>query len=93
MLTADAAALKMIFANFPNVTITVEGHCDERGSAEYNIGLGDRRASSTKDALIAIGVPGDKLKTVSFGKERPICTEATESCYQQNRRAHFSAGQ
>jgi peptidoglycan-associated lipoprotein len=93
VLTADASALKIIFTNFPNVTITVEGHCDERGSAEYNIGLGDRRASATKDALIALGVPGDKLKTVSFGKERPICTDATESCYQQNRRAHFSAGQ
>jgi len=93
VLTADAATLKMIFTNFPNVTITVEGHCDERGSAEYNIGLGDRRASATKDALVALGVSGDKLKTVSFGKERPICTEATESCYQQNRRAHFSAGQ
>jgi len=93
VLNADVATLKTIFAKFPNVTITVEGHCDERGSAEYNIGLGDRRASATKDALVALGVPGDRLKTVSFGKERPICTEATESCYQQNRRAHFSAGQ
>jgi peptidoglycan-associated lipoprotein len=92
-LTADASALKMIFGISPNITIVVEGHCDERGSAEYNIGLGDRRASATKDALVALGVPGDRLKTVSFGKERPICTDATESCYQQNRRAHFSAGQ
>ncbi len=92
-LTADATALKTIFSISPTITIVVEGHCDERGSAEYNIGLGDRRASATKDALVALGVPGDKLKTVSFGKERPICTEATESCYQQNRRAHFSAGQ
>ncbi len=92
-LTADAAALRTIFGISPNITIVVEGHCDERGSAEYNIGLGDRRASATKDALVALGVPGDRLKTVSFGKERPICTEATESCYQQNRRAHFSAGQ
>ena len=92
-LTADAAALKQIFADFPSATIIVEGHCDERGSAEYNLGLGDRRASAARDFLVQLGVPADKLKTVSYGKERPKCTEATEDCYQQNRRAHFSAGQ
>lgn len=92
-LSSDANTLKTIFANFPNIVVTVEGHCDERGSAEYNIGLGDRRASATKDALISLGVPSDKLKTVSFGKERPLCTDATEDCYLQNRRAHFNAGQ
>jgi peptidoglycan-associated lipoprotein len=92
-LTADAAALKQIFADFPSANIIVEGHCDERGSAEYNLGLGDRRASSARDFLVQLGVPADKLKTVSYGKERPKCTDATEDCYQQNRRAHFSAGQ
>ncbi len=92
-LSADANTLKTIFVNFPNIVVTIEGHCDERGSAEYNIGLGDRRASATKDALISLGVPGDKLKTVSFGKERPLCTDATEDCYLQNRRAHFNAAQ
>ncbi len=92
-LQADANALKTIFSMDPNFIVTVEGHCDERGSAEYNIGLGDRRASATKDALVALGVPGDKLKTVSYGKERPLCTDATEDCYARNRRAHFSAGQ
>jgi peptidoglycan-associated lipoprotein len=92
-LTADASALKQIFADFPSTTIIVEGHCDERGSAEYNLGLGDRRASAARDFLVQLGVPADKLKTVSYGKERPKCTEATEDCYQQNRRAHFSAGQ
>lgn len=92
-LTADAAALKQIFADFPSATIIVEGHCDERGSAEYNLGLGDRRASAARDFLVQLGVPADKLKTVSYGKERPKCTDATEDCYQQNRRAHFSAGQ
>jgi len=92
-LTSDAAALKQIFADFPSAVIIVEGHCDERGSAEYNLGLGDRRASSARDFLVQLGVPADKLKTVSYGKERPKCTEATEDCYQQNRRAHFSAGQ
>ena len=92
-LTKDAASLKSILADFPNAVITVEGHCDERGSAEYNIGLGDRRASSAKDFLVSLGVPGDRLKTVSYGKERPVCTESTESCWQKNRRAHLSVGQ
>jgi len=92
-LTADAAALKQIFADFPTASIIVEGHCDDRGSAEYNLGLGDRRASSARDFLVQLGIPADKLKTVSCGKERPKCTDATEDCYQQNRRAHFSAGQ
>jgi peptidoglycan-associated lipoprotein len=92
-LTRDAAALKSIMSDFPNVTIVVEGHCDERGSAEYNLGLGDRRASSAKDFLVQLGVPGDRLKTISYGKERPQCTESNESCWQRNRRVHFSPGQ
>ena len=92
-LTADAQTMKQIFADFPNATIIVEGHCDEHGSAEYNLGLGDRRASSARDFLVQLGVPADKLKTVSYGKERPQCTEQTEDCYQRNRRAHFAAGQ
>ena len=92
-LTADAEALKRIFADFPNATIMIEGNCDERGSAEYNLGLGDRRASAAKDFLVAQGVPADKLKTISYGKERPVCTDATESCWQKNRHDHFSAGQ
>ena len=92
-LLADADALKRIFNDFPNATINVEGHCDERGSAEYNLGLGDRRASSAKDLLVQLGVPVAKLRTISYGKERPQCTEADEACYQKNRRAHLSAGQ
>jgi peptidoglycan-associated lipoprotein len=90
-LTRNADALKRIAADFPNTVINVEGHCDERGSAEYNLGLGDRRATSTKEFLVQLGVAGDKLKTISYGKERPQCTEANEACYQKNRRAHFSA--
>jgi peptidoglycan-associated lipoprotein len=93
VLTRDAAAIKSILAEFPNASIVVEGHCDERGSAEYNLGLGDRRASSAKDFLVQLGVPADRLRTISYGKERPQCTEASESCYHQNRRAHFSPGQ
>jgi peptidoglycan-associated lipoprotein len=71
----------------------VEGHCDDRGSAEYNLGLGDRRASSAKDFLVQLGIPADRLKTISYGKERPQCTDENESCWQKNRRAHFSPGQ
>jgi peptidoglycan-associated lipoprotein len=93
ILQGDASALKTIFQMDPNFIVTIEGHCDERGSAEYNLALGDRRAAATKDALIALGVPGEKLKTVSFGKERPICTDAAEDCYARNRRAHFAATQ
>lgn len=92
-LQADANALKTILSMDANFLITIEGHCDERGSAEYNLALGDRRAAATKDALVAMGVPGDKLKTISYGKERPLCTDPTEECYARNRRAHFSGGQ
>ncbi len=92
-LTRDADALKNILADFPNATIAVEGHCDERGSAEYNLGLGDRRATAAKDFLVQLGVPADRLKTISYGKERPVCTEGNESCWQRNRRAHFAPGQ
>jgi peptidoglycan-associated lipoprotein len=92
-LLADADSLKRIFNDFPNATINVEGHCDERGSAEYNLGLGDRRSSTARDFLVQLGVPAAKLRTISYGKERPQCTEADEACYQKNRRVHLSAGQ
>jgi peptidoglycan-associated lipoprotein len=92
-LSRNAAALKAILTDFPNASIVIEGHCDERGSAEYNIGLGDRRASSAKEFLQGLGVPADRLKTISYGKERPQCTEQNESCWQKNRRVHFVAGQ
>ncbi|HEX5227079.1 MAG TPA: peptidoglycan-associated lipoprotein Pal [Bryobacteraceae bacterium] len=92
-LTKDAALLKQIFQQDPNFTVIVEGHCDERGSAEYNLALGDRRATAAKDFLVQQGVPADKLKTISYGKERPQCTEENEQCWQRNRRAHLAAGQ
>jgi peptidoglycan-associated lipoprotein len=92
-LTRDAAALKSILAEFPSVVIMIEGHCDERGSAEYNLGLGDRRATSAKDFLVQLGVPADRLKPISEGKERPQCTESNETGWQKNRRVHFSPGQ
>ena len=92
-LTGDADLLKRIFARDTTLVVIVEGHCDERASAEYNLGLGDRRASAARDFLVQLGVPANRLKTVSYGKERPQCTDATEECYQKNRRAHLSAGQ
>jgi peptidoglycan-associated lipoprotein len=73
----------------PNIHITVEGHCDERGSTEYNLALGTNRADTVKNALIQAGVGGDRIKTISYGKEKPFCSESNEACYQQNRRGHF----
>jgi peptidoglycan-associated lipoprotein len=93
ILTRDAGALKAILNDFPNNSILVEGHCDERGSAEYNLGLGDRRANSAKEFLQQLGVPANRLKIVSYGKERQQCTEQSESCWQKNRRVHFAPGQ
>lgn len=92
-LTRNADALKEIFREYPQATIVIEGHCDERGSAEYNLGLGDRRATAAKEFLVQLGVPADRLKTISYGKERPQCTESNEECWQLNRRVHFVAGQ
>jgi peptidoglycan-associated lipoprotein len=84
-LQADAAFLQQ----HSNIHITVEGHCDERGSTEYNLALGTNRADAVKNALVQAGVSGDRIKTISYGKEKPFCTESNESCWQQNRRGHF----
>ncbi len=73
----------------PNVNITIEGHCDERGSTEYNIALGDKRATAVKSALVAAGINASRIKTISYGKEKPFCSESNEACWQQNRRGHF----
>jgi peptidoglycan-associated lipoprotein len=93
VLTRNADALRKIFSEMPDAVVVVEGHCDERGSAEYNLGLGDRRATSAKEFLVQLGVASDKLKTISYGKERPVCTESNEDCWQRNRHVHFSAAQ
>ena len=84
-IQADVAFLQQ----HPNINFTIEGHCDERGSTEYNLALGDNRASSVKNALVAGGIAADRIKTVSLGKEKPCCTESNEACWQQNRRGHF----
>jgi peptidoglycan-associated lipoprotein len=93
VLTRDADVLKTVLSQYPNAVVIVEGHADERGSAEYNLGLSDRRATAAKEFLVQLGVPADRLKPVSYGKERPQCTESNEGCWQSNRRAHFEAGQ
>ena len=74
----------------PNAKVTVEGHADERGSTEYNIALGDDRARAAKNALVQLGVSADQLNPISYGKEKPQCSEQNEDCWQRNRRAHFS---
>jgi len=84
-MQADASFL----GQHTNINVTIEGHCDERGSTEYNLALGDRRASAVKDALVAAGVNASRVKTISYGKEKPFCTESNEACWQQNRRGHF----
>jgi peptidoglycan-associated lipoprotein len=84
-LEADASWLK----EHRGIKFTINGGCDERGSAEYNLGLGDRRANQVKEALIKEGVDPSSIKTISDGKERPVCREANEECYQKNRRAGF----
>ncbi len=84
-LTQDAAFLRA----HPNVDVTIEGHCDERGSLEYNLALGQRRANAAKNFLMSLGISADRMRTMSWGKEHPFCTEHNETCWQQNRRAHF----
>jgi len=84
-LGGDISFLK----HHPNVRFTVEGHCDERGSTEYNLALGDTRANAVKNALVQGGVSASNIKTISYGKEKPFCTEHAESCWQENRRGHF----
>lgn len=75
---------------FDFLRVTVEGHCDERGTVEYNLALGERRAKAAYDYLVSLGVPAARLKTVSYGKEIPLCREANEDCWGRNRRGHFT---
>jgi peptidoglycan-associated lipoprotein len=74
---------------YPQIKATIEGHCDERGSTEYNLVLGDRRAAAVKNYLVQLGISADRLTTTSLGKERPFCTESNEECWQRNRVGHF----
>ncbi|HKZ07162.1 MAG TPA: peptidoglycan-associated lipoprotein Pal, partial [Methylomirabilota bacterium] len=72
-----------------NNLVLIEGHCDERGTNEYNLALGERRAKATMNYLVAQGVQANRITIISYGKERPVCSEKSESCWQKNRRAHF----
>jgi peptidoglycan-associated lipoprotein len=86
---ASVQADAQFLSQHSNISFTIEGHCDERGSTEYNLALGDQRASAVKNALTAAGVNASRIKTISYGKEKPFCTESNEACWQQNRRGHL----
>jgi peptidoglycan-associated lipoprotein len=92
-LAADSKELATILQQYPGYKLKIEGYCDERGSAEYNVALGDARAKAAKDYLVNAGVASNQLDTVSYGKENPVCTEHDESCWQKNRRVHIVAEQ
>jgi len=86
LLSKNAETLK----RFDFIKITIEGHCDERGSVEYNLALGERRAKAAFDYLLSLGVEAGRMKTVSYGKEVPLCQESNEDCWARNRRDHFA---
>ncbi len=86
----DSAKLQVqgqYFSQYPDVSFTIEGHTDERGTREYNLALGERRANSAKNYLVSIGIPANRIRTVSYGKERPVALGSNESAWAQNRRA------
>jgi len=96
-IRSDAQGVIQADANFlnqhPDLKVVIGGYCDERGSTEYNLALGENRANAAKQALVTAGVSPDRLRTVSYGKEKQFCTEHNEACWQQNRRAQFTLDQ
>ena len=86
LLATNAEVLR----KFDFLALAVEGHCDERGTVEYNLALGERRARAAHDYLVSLGVPASRLKAVSYGKEAPTCKDSNENCWARNRRAHFT---
>jgi peptidoglycan-associated lipoprotein len=90
-LQADSVELRNIVVQYPDYKMQIEGYCDERGSAEYNLALGDKRAEAAKTFLVGVGIPAAQLSAVSYGKERQICQEHDEACWQKNRRIHIIA--
>jgi peptidoglycan-associated lipoprotein len=90
-LDKDSTELRDILKQYPGYKLVVEGYADERGSDEYNLGLGDARASAAKNYLLQIGIPSGQMSVVSYGKDRPVCTEHNEACWQKNRRIHITA--
>jgi peptidoglycan-associated lipoprotein len=89
-LRADAKTLGLIIKDYPDFKLVVQGNCDERGSEEYNLGLGDARAKTAREYLSSLGIPAAQINVVSFGKDKPVCTEHSEECWQKNRRAHLT---
>jgi peptidoglycan-associated lipoprotein len=87
---ASASKAAKYLTAHPDIKIVIGGYCDDRGSAEYNLALGENRANAAKTALVSAGVPVSRVRVVSFGKEKQFCTDETEECWQQNRRAQFS---
>jgi peptidoglycan-associated lipoprotein len=90
-LKNDSTELRDILKDYPDYKLTIEGHADERGSAEYNMTLAQARAEAAKQYLVGIGIPSDQLGLISYGKEKPVCTEHSEPCWQKNRRIHIVA--
>jgi peptidoglycan-associated lipoprotein len=86
VLVAIAAFMKA----YPQANVFIDGNCDERGTVEYNLALGEHRAHAAMNYLVGLGVPAARLSTTSYGKEKPVCTESVESCWVRNRRAHFT---
>jgi peptidoglycan-associated lipoprotein len=90
-LQSDSAELRDIITQYPEYKLTIEGHCDERGSEAYNLALGDARAKAAKDYLVQVGISNNQLAVVSYGKDKPSCDEHDEACWQKNRRIHIVA--
>ena len=90
-LENDVTVIRTILARYPQQKVKIEGHADERGSDEYNMALGDKRGASAKEFLAGMGISASQLEVVSYGKQRPVCTDHNEDCWQKNRRAHFVA--
>jgi peptidoglycan-associated lipoprotein len=91
VLKDDVGVIKGILSNYKRQKLVIQGGADERGSAEYNLALGDRRARAAEEFLISMGIPQIQLTVISYGKDHPVCTDQTESCWQRNRRAHITA--
>jgi peptidoglycan-associated lipoprotein len=91
-LRKDSTELRDILKDYPDYKLTIEGHCDERGSAEYNMALGQARAEAAKSYLVQVGIPSQQMGVISYGKQKPACQDETEACWQKNRRIHIVAG-
>jgi len=91
VLRDDVDVIRGILTNYPSQKLIIEGNADDRGSDEYNLALGDKRARAAEEFLTTMGIPQVQLNVISFGKDRPVCTDSTEACWQKNRRVHITA--